>query len=141
MQEGNWMMNFRRAVSILAWLLFGLIIYSTLSPIGMRPHIGTWVQLERFGAYGLLGLLFATAYPRRLWLVLAMLLAAAAGLELLQMVSADRHARLGDVAVKMAGTACGVVATWFFDRFAKRFRPARERDEEKRVRFSDRIPL
>lgn len=119
-------MNFRRAVSLLAWLLFGLIAFSTLSPLGMRPHIGAWVNLERFGAYGLLGLLFATAYPRRIWLVLAMLLAAAAALELLQMLSADRHARPVDVAIKMAGTVCGAGAAWFSARFAKRFRPTPE---------------
>ncbi|MBP2234260.1 putative membrane protein [Sinorhizobium kostiense] len=114
-------MNFRRAVSILAWLLFGFIAYSTLSPIGMRPQIGNWVQLERFGAYGLLGFLYAVAYPKRPWLVLSLLLAAAIGLELLQAPSADRHARPSDVAVKMAGTACGIGAAWFFARFSRRF--------------------
>lgn len=117
-------MNVRRAVSLVAWLLFAVIVYSTLSPIGMRPHIGGWVQLERFGAYGALGFSFAIAYPRRKWLVLPMLLAGAAGLELLQMVSADRHARFGDLTVKMAGAASGVGAAWLFARHAQRFRQA-----------------
>ncbi|ASY65475.1 hypothetical protein SJ05684_b44930 (plasmid) [Sinorhizobium sojae CCBAU 05684] len=117
-------MNIRRAVSLIAWLLFAGIVYSTLSPLGMRPHVGGWVQLERFGAYGALGFSFAMAYPGRKWLVLAMLLAGAAGLELLQMVSADRHARFGDVAVKVAGAASGAGAVWLFARHAQRFRPA-----------------
>ncbi len=117
------MMNFRRAASLFAWLLLGLIAYSTLSPMGMRPQIGGWVNLERFGAYGLLGLLFGTAYPQRVWLVLAILVTAAIGLELSQMLSADRHARPGDVAVKMAGAMCGVLAAWLSARCVQRFRP------------------
>ncbi|HXV31692.1 MAG TPA: VanZ family protein [Sinorhizobium sp.] len=117
-------MNFRRAVAILAWLTFGVIAYSTLSPIEMRPRIGGWVHLERFGAYGLLGLLFATAYPRRIWLVLAFLLVGAAGLEVLQMLLSDRHARLSDLAVKMTGAACGIAAAWFCARYAPRLRLA-----------------
>ncbi|ACP23352.1 hypothetical protein NGR_b19050 (plasmid) [Sinorhizobium fredii NGR234] len=110
-------MDLRRAAKALAWLLLALIAYSTLSPIGMRPHVGTWVHVERFGAYGLMGLLFATAFPRRITLVLAMVLGAAVGLELLQMLSADRHARLEDLAVKMAGATCGVGAVWFSGRW------------------------
>ncbi|QFI68492.1 hypothetical protein EKH55_3618 [Sinorhizobium alkalisoli] len=118
------MMNFRRAVSLVAWLLLAVVVYSTLSPVGMRPHIGNWVQFERFGAYGALGLSFAMAYPRRRGLVLTVLLAGAAGLELLQMVLPDRHARFGDLAVKMAGTACGVCVAWLSVRYAQRFRLA-----------------
>ncbi|OAP39858.1 hypothetical protein AU381_09930 [Sinorhizobium glycinis] len=106
-------MNFRRKAAVVGWLLLGLIAYSTLSPIGMRPHIGTWVHVERFGAYGLLGFLFATAYPRRIPVVLGMVLGAAFAFELLQMLSADRHARVEDVAVKMTGAAFGVGAAWF----------------------------
>lgn len=105
-------MRLRRAAAAFGWLLLGLVAYSTLSPIGMRPHIGTWVHVERFGAYGLMGFLFATAFPRRIPLVLGMVLGAAAGFELLQTLPADRHARLEDLAVKMAGAACGVGASW-----------------------------
>ncbi|APG88167.1 hypothetical protein SAMCCGM7_pC0971 (plasmid) [Sinorhizobium americanum CCGM7] len=105
-------MNLRRAAAILAWFLLALIAVSTLSPIAMRPHIGTWVHVERFGAYGLVGFLFAAAYPQRIALVLGLVFGAAVGFELLQMLSADRHARVGDLAVKMAGAACGAGAAW-----------------------------
>ncbi|WEX74934.1 VanZ family protein [Sinorhizobium numidicum] len=117
-------MNFKLAASILAWLLLGLIAYSTLSPLDMRPRMGAWVHVERFGAFGLLGLLFATAYPRRFLLVLAVVMATAIGLELLQMLSTDRHARLVDIAVKAIGGACGVVAGWFVTYSRHRFRHA-----------------
>ncbi|MDK1377416.1 MULTISPECIES: VanZ family protein [unclassified Sinorhizobium] len=109
-------MNLRRIASLLAWLLFGVIAYSTLSPIGMRPHIGTWVHVERFGAFGLLGLLFMIAYPGRLWFVIAIVLGTAVGFELLQMLSMDRHARWEDLAVKLAGGGCGIVAACFIAR-------------------------
>ncbi len=114
-------MNFRRAAAVLGWLLLGLIAYSTLSPIGMRPHIGTLVHVERFGAYGLLGFLFATACPRRITFVLGMVLGVAVGFELLQMLSADRHARVEDLAVKMTGAACGAGAAWLAGRHWWRF--------------------
>ncbi|MDK1383825.1 VanZ family protein [Sinorhizobium sp. 8-89] len=120
-------MNFKRIASLLAWLLFAVIAYSTLSPIGMRPHIGTWAHVERFGAFGLLGLLFAGAYPARLPLVVAIVLATAVGFELLQMLSMDRHARWEDFAVKLAGGGCGVAAGRFMARRWPRFahRPPR----------------
>ncbi|WP_085028107.1 VanZ family protein [Ensifer aridi] len=115
-------MDFKRAASVLAWLLLGLIAYSTLSPLAMRPHMGSWVQVERFGAFGLLGLMFAIAHPRRVLSVLSIVLAAAVGLELTQMLSADRHARWIDLAVKMAGAGCGVGAGWLLTRYWQRFR-------------------
>ncbi|WP_337417272.1 VanZ family protein [Sinorhizobium fredii] len=115
-------MDLRRAATVLAWLLLALIAYWTLSPIGMRPHIGTWAHVERFGAYALLGFLFATAFPRRIPLVLAMVFGVAVSFELLQMLSADRHARVEDLAVKMSGAACGVGASWFAARHWRRLR-------------------
>lgn len=115
-------MNLRSAASVLAWLLFGLIAYSTMSPIDMRPRMGTLVHLERFGAFGLLGLLFATAYPRRILPVVGIVLTTAIGFELLQMLSADRHARLEDLSVKIVGGMCGIAAGLFTARRWPRFR-------------------
>lgn len=113
-------MTLKRAATLLAWLLFTVIAYSTMSPLDLRPRIGHLVHLERFGAFGLLGLLFAIAYPRWIGRVLVLVLATAVGFELLQMVSADRHARVTDVAVKLAGGACGVLAGWIFTRYRSR---------------------
>jgi hypothetical protein len=123
-------MDFKRAASVLAWLLLGAIAYSTLSPLAMRPHMGSWVQVERFGAFGLLGLMFAIAHPRRVLPVLSVILAAAVGLELTQMLSADRHARLIDLAVKMAGAGCGVGAGWLLTYHWQRLRAGGTRVNE-----------
>ena len=97
--------------------LFTVIAYSTISPLELRPRIGHLVHLERFGAFGLLGLLFAIAYPRQIGRVLVLVLATAIGFELLQMISADRHARVTDVAVKLLGGACGVLSGWLVVRY------------------------
>ncbi|OCO99186.1 MULTISPECIES: VanZ family protein [unclassified Ensifer] len=110
-------MNLKLAAGLLAWILFAVIAYSTMSPLDMRPRLGHLVHIERFGAFGLMGLLFAVAYPRRLGLVLVLVFVTAIGFELLQMVSADRHARVTDVAVKLLGGACGVFGGWFLFRF------------------------
>ncbi|PII38273.1 membrane protein [Sinorhizobium meliloti CCBAU 01290] len=104
-------MNVRRIASVLAWLLLGVIAYSTLFRSICAAH-GQLGQIERFGAFGLTGLMFAIAYPQHVLAVLAAMLAAAIGLELTQMLAADRHARLIDLAVKMAGAGCGVGAGW-----------------------------
>ncbi len=39
------------------------------------------------------------------------------------MLAADRHARLIDLAVKMAGAGCGVGAGWLLVRLWHRFQP------------------
>ncbi|WVT77035.1 VanZ family protein (plasmid) [Sinorhizobium chiapasense] len=110
-------MNIKRAAGLFAWLLLAVIAYSTISPLELRPRIGHLVHLERFGAFGLLGLLFAIAYPRQIGRVLVLVLATAIGFELLQMISADRHARVTDVAVKLLGGACGVFSGWLVVRY------------------------
>lgn len=55
-------MNLRRIASLLAWSLLGVIAYSTLSPLDLRPHMGSSVQIERFGAFGLTGLMLTVRW-------------------------------------------------------------------------------
>src|SRR5690606_23758623 len=92
--------------------------FSTLSPVGMRPHLGTLVHVERFGAFALMGFLFGVIHPRRLGLVGLCVVAVAGRLDLLQTVASARHARVVVFAVKAAGRAGGraggVAAAWVF---------------------------
>ena len=104
----------RRAAGVLAWLVLGVIAFSTLSPAGMRPHLGTLVHVERFGAFALMGFLFGVIHPRRLGLVAVCVVAVAIGLELAQTLALDRHARAIDFAIKGAGGLAGTAAAWFF---------------------------
>ena len=98
---------------IAAWLLLAAIAAVTLAPIGWRPETGISAQLERFAA-------FAAAYPRRLWLVALLLVAAALALEALQLVVATRHAGLRDVLAKLAGGGCGLLLGWAITRARRR---------------------
>jgi hypothetical protein len=108
------------ALKVLAWLLLTAIAFSTLAPIGLRPESGLSPNLERTFAYAFCGLLFALAYPRRLGLVVAIVVASAIGFELLQFLAASRHARLADVGFKLLGggfgIAVGLVVTELFGR-------------------------
>ena len=108
------------------WLLLAAIVYATASPLDLRPRTG-WVHLERFAAFGLLGFLYAIAFPRRITLASAIVFLAVAGLELLQLGLPDRHARFTDFAVKLAGGAVGIWIGWLSWRLFVRDQPARRR--------------
>jgi len=105
----------RKFILVVAWASLAFIVFATLSPIGLRPHLAS-VSLERFGAFALAGVLFGLAYPSRFWLVLAMVLGAAVGLELLQFMTPDRHGEVRDAMVKVAGGAFGVGLSLVFNR-------------------------
>lgn len=91
---------------IAAWGCIALIVFATLSPIQARPHLASQ-GIEHFAAFALTAALFSIAYPRRIGLVLAIVLMAAIGLELAQLVLPDRHARLIDVLRKCIGGTAG----------------------------------
>ncbi len=110
-------MNSRALLRVLPWLLLAFIVFATLSSLEMRPRIGHAVHLERFGAFGLLGFLFAAVYPRRIAAVLLFVVIVAIGLEFFQLLSPDRHARFSDLLVKLAGGVCGVASCWLIMRF------------------------
>src|ERR1700722_8859494 len=97
-------------VSIAAgWLALVFIVYATLSPIQDRPVVAG-PQSEHFAAFAVMGLAFALAYPNRILLVVAIVVGSAFGLEVLQLLTPDRHARVLDALVKAAGGICGISA-------------------------------
>jgi VanZ family protein len=96
------------ALRVLAWLLLAGLVFVTLSPISLRPVSFLPVQLERALALALIGLVFALAYPRRIFLVVFLLVGVTIGAELLQLFSPSRHGRLVDVMVKLLGVAAGL---------------------------------
>ncbi len=97
----------QRVSTIAGWLVFAFIVFATLSPINDRPVVAG-AQLEHFAAFAVLGLAFGLAYPKRVVLVVILILVSAFGLEALQLLTADRHARLLDAVVKAAGGVCGI---------------------------------
>ena len=105
--------------AMIALALLGLagIVYATLCPIGMRPHLAS-ADEERFGAYFVLGLLMAFAAPRRRWAVTLLVMSIAIGLEAGQLLIPGRDARISDALVKAVGGGLG--AQSYFTTFAAR---------------------
>lgn len=92
-----------------AWTLVAALVFVTLAPIELRPVIAD-ATVERAAAYGLLGLLFALAYPRHRLLALVVVVAVAGLLELGQLLTESRHGRVPDFAVKAVAAGLGVLA-------------------------------
>jgi VanZ family protein len=74
------------------------------------------VGFEHIGSFAVTGLLFALAYPRHSLIVAILVLGSAVVLELSQLLTPDRHARLSDLLVKLAGGSIGIVAARVWDR-------------------------
>lgn len=96
----------RKLITLAAWCALGVIVFVTLSPIGLRPETGS-AGFERFWAYGLLGALFVMAYPQHFVRVMTFVLVVAGSLELLQHLTPDRHGHIADAAEKIAGGIAG----------------------------------
>src|SRR5260221_12351105 len=93
-----------RLLATAAWTAFALIVFSTISPLSMRPVATADPNIERFAAFALVGLLFGLAYPRRLAVDASFVVIAAGELEMLQLMIRDRHGHMADALVK---AGCG----------------------------------
>jgi VanZ family protein len=103
---------FRTVTVITAWASLAFIAYATLSPLNERPELDGFLQLfshfDHYLAFAVAGSLFGLAYPRRTILVCILVLGSAVFLELAQMLTPDRHARVVDAARKIIGGAFGI---------------------------------
>jgi hypothetical protein len=97
----------QRISIITGWLALAFIVFATLSPIGDRPSLAS-PHLEHFAAFALIGLAFALAYPNRVLLVVTLVIGAALGLEVFQLLTPDRHGRVVDALVKALGGISGI---------------------------------
>ena len=108
----------RKLLVFIAWIALGCVAFVTLSPIGLRPVVTDNPAYERFAAYAILGVLFGLTYPRRLWLVIGIVVGAAIVLEGLQNLTPDRHEHLADLLEKASGglygalLSCAAVELW-----------------------------
>jgi VanZ family protein len=105
---------------IAAWALLAGLLVVTLEPNQFRPISILPVQLERGLAVGLIGFVFALAYPRHIIAVSLIVLGATVLLEALQLVTPTRHGRLADVAVKLAGGGAGLALGYIVNRLRHR---------------------
>ncbi len=109
-------------LKILAWLCLAVILFLTLSPIGLRPHDPLPVNIDRALAFCVMAGLFVAAYPRQWPAVLMLSLCGAGMIELLQFLSPTRHAQLPDALVKASGAIAGVALGALFNRLTGRDR-------------------
>jgi VanZ family protein len=101
---------FHKLIPVAAWALLAFIAYATITPVQDRPNLSDSAALEHIAAFAALGGLFCLAYPRRTVLVCLVVLGSAALLEMMQLLTPDRHGRLLDAIEKMAGGAAGIAA-------------------------------
>jgi VanZ like family len=102
---------FHKLVALAAWGSIAFIAFAALSPIGLRPHLAN-VGYEHVAAFAVAGLLFGLAYPRHIVLVIVLVLGSAALLELLQLITTDRHACFLDLGQKLLGGSVGIAIAW-----------------------------
>jgi VanZ family protein len=114
------LMRQQTLLRLIAWCLFAGIVFATLGPIDVRPRTTLSIDLERMGAYLVLGLSFSIAYPRHIWWAIAIVVVGAIGLELMQELRPGRHGRETDAIVKIAGAAIGLGLGWVVVQLAKR---------------------
>jgi hypothetical protein len=109
-EPDGWIATLQRFAVVPAWALLACIAYMTISPIEVRTSFSYWASVERSAAFAALGILFYLAYNRSILLVCVIVLGSAVLLELAQLVTVDRHARMIDAMEKIAGGCLGIVA-------------------------------
>src|ERR1700733_7369403 len=108
----------QRLIAVAAWSSLAFVAYATLSPLNERPEIDVgalflFSHFDQYIAYVTMGCLFGLAYPRKTVLVCFLVIGCAVLLELAQLLTPDRHARVSDAIRKLIGGAFGVVFAYF----------------------------
>jgi VanZ family protein len=103
---------FRTVTATAAWTSLAFIAYATLSPLNERPEFDTDLfslsHLDHYLAFAVAGSFFGLAYPRQMFFVCILVIGSAVILELLQLLTPDRHARVIDAVRKIIGGAIGI---------------------------------
>jgi hypothetical protein len=118
----------RKYVLILACLMLAAIVFVTLSPIHLRPQTGH-PNLERFGAFLVLGAAYTLALPRQAGRVALFMVVGAFALEAAQRWAPTRDPDLRDALVKAFGALAGVAIGRLVDVGLERWREARNGSE------------
>jgi hypothetical protein len=95
-------------LAMAAWVALSFIVYCTLSPLQHRPGFPVPLSFEHIAAFAVVGVLFCVAYPRHLILISILVLGSALALEMAQLMTPDRHARVHDAVEKITGGIIGI---------------------------------
>jgi VanZ family protein len=104
----------------LPWIGLAIVAFVTLCPITLRPHIFDNSHIEHFSAFAIIGLMFCMGYPRQTVLIAVVVLGAATLLEVMQLLTSDRHGRIPDLEFKLAGAVVGIAAGKIAQKIAMR---------------------
>ena len=95
------------AIQLAAWFaVTGLIVLTVVPPV-MRPESSFPSALEHVAAFFVAGVLNYLGYPRRVMASLAIAIAFAGGIELLQIPLPGRHARFTDFVIDGLAACAG----------------------------------
>jgi VanZ family protein len=104
----------QKSLVMASWAALAFIAYATVAPISGRPEIDTggflnlFAHLDHYIAFAVLGGLFTLAYPRHWTWVCVIVFGSAVLLEIAQLLTPDRHARVSDAVQKMLGGMIGI---------------------------------
>ena len=103
---------FRTVTATAAWTSLAFIAYATLCPLNERPELDFDLisHPEHYLGFAVAGCLFGLAYPRQTFFVCILVLGSAVLLELSQLLTPDRHARVIDAVRKIIGGAIGIAS-------------------------------
>src|SRR3981081_4602981 len=132
---------FHKFIAVAAWTVLAFIAYATISPIQDRPTLPTSSSFEHLAAFAVLGTLFCAAYPRQIVLVCLIVLGGPVLLEIMQLLTPDRHGRIQDAIEKMASGLVGIVvgrAILYFHQARPRFPELPRRSD---IKLNERVWL
>ena len=105
------MSPFQTVTAAAAIMSMAFIAYATLSPLNEGQEFvdtGLFSHLDHYLAFAIVSGLLSLAYPRQTFLVCILVFGSAVLLELAQMLTPDRHARVIDAARKIIGGTIGI---------------------------------
>jgi len=105
------MSPFQTVTAAAAIISMAFIAYATLSPLNEGQEFvdtGLFSHLDHYLAFAIVSGLLGLAYPRQTFLVCILVFGSAVLLELAQMLTPDRHARVIDAARKVIGGTIGI---------------------------------
>lgn len=93
----------------LAWTVFGLVVLTTVVPVGTRYSFMTMATVDSVVPFGILGFLFVMAYPEDRRIVALVCITAAAASESLALVLPEKCLRIERAILKVLATVSGLL--------------------------------